>query len=257
MLLKNILKNWIKKPFRAIGTDIIRRKNNPELTLLGLYRRPFSTIIDVGANKGQFVQKIFSFFPNADIYCFEPLNEPFIKLTEWANTQRCNIRAFNLAIGDEDKDVEIYLHKAHTPSSSLLTTTTLNESHFPIIKEQKKITVQQKTLDHAFEDENINISDLPRDILIKLDVQGYEEHVIAGGQRVFSQASACILEINLDALYKGQAEFKVIVDMMTNLGYRYAGNLTQHYAEDGHCIFLDAVFLRSDGISKLDSGKVK
>lgn len=32
--------------------------------------------------------------------------------------------------------------------------------------------------------------------------------------------------------------------MLDRLGFRYVGNLSQAHGEDGHCIFLDAVFLK-------------
>ena len=78
----------------------------------------------------------------------------------------------------------------------------------------------------------------------KLDVQGYEDRVIAGGSKIFATATACILEVCLDSLYEGQAGFLKLLTMLDALGYRYVGNLDQAYGEDGHCIFLDAVFLR-------------
>jgi len=32
--------------------------------------------------------------------------------------------------------------------------------------------------------------------------------------------------------------------MLYDLGYKYAGNLNQIYAEDGHVIYADAVFVK-------------
>jgi hypothetical protein len=82
------------------------------------------------------------------------------------------------------------------------------------------------------------------DILIKLDVQGYEDRVIRGGMETFRKARACILEINLDQIYEKQADFRDLTDMLYGLGYRYVGNLDQTYGGDGHVIFIDSVFIR-------------
>ena len=73
---------------------------------------------------------------------------------------------------------------------------------------------------------------------------GYEDRVIAGGKRLFELAAACILEVSLDSLYEGQAEFMELLTMLDGLGFRYGGNLEQSYDQDGHCIYLDAVFRR-------------
>jgi hypothetical protein len=57
-------------------------------------------------------------------------------------------------------------------------------------------------------------------------------------------AKACILEVCLDKLYEGQAEFKGIIELLYELGFKYAGNLDQSYADDGHVTFIDAVFVK-------------
>jgi hypothetical protein len=40
------------------------------------------TVLDVGAHVGEFAQHIRTMLPNADLISFEPLQEPFAKLTE-------------------------------------------------------------------------------------------------------------------------------------------------------------------------------
>jgi FkbM family methyltransferase len=236
-----ILKRLIKAGLNQIGVDVSRRQKSPSLTLLGLRSMPIQTVIDVGANTGQFAKKASRVFPNATLYCFEPLPEPFRLLSTWAQAQRGRVVPYNLALGERDGDVEMFLHKDHTSSSSLLTTTALAEQYYPFTKEQTRISVRQATLDGVFE----KLSDkLSLEILVKVDVQGYEDRVIMGGSRLLTKASACILEVSLDTLYHGQSGFRELLTMLDDLGYRYGGNLDQTYAEDGHCVFLDAVFLK-------------
>jgi len=238
-----MIRKTIRSVANSFGFDVVREKNRPNLTLLGIRGWPIRTIIDVGANTGQFAKKISAFFPNAKLYCFEPLPGPFEILKEWA-TQRSKIVCFNLALGDKEVDLEMFLHEDHTPSSSLLPTTILAEQLYPFTKKQKSVRVRQNTLDAIL---GSNDSEMVPEILIKLDVQGYENRVIAGGEKIFSAASACILEVNLENLYDGQTGFKDLLMMLETLGYRYGGNLNQAYAEDGRCIFLDAVFLNRRG----------
>ncbi len=233
------IKKLVKLGFNQLGLDLVRRHNSPSMTLLGLRSRPIMTVIDVGANTGQFAKRVSRFFPEAVIYCFEPLPDPFNELCKWAKTQNERVLPFNLAIGSENCEVSMFLHEDHTPSSSVLATTKLTEQYYPVTKAKKKISVAQKKLDTVFEE---NQKAFSSEILIKLDVQGYEDRVIAGGVNTFSKADACILEVSLDTLYKDQAGFRELLTMLDELGYCYIGNMDQVYAEDGHCIFLDAVF---------------
>lgn len=233
-----MLKKLIKKTFNHLGFDIIRLPKSPQATLLGLRSRPIRTVIDVGANQGQFARYIREIFPQAHLYCFEPLPEPYQKLKAWAERQKA-VTAFNVALGERETETEMFLHVDHSPSSSLLATTDLTTQLYPQTKRQEKVPVQLTTLDNLFH----KLFPPPaEEILIKLDVQGYENRVIQGGKSVFSKANACLLEIALNNLYSEQASFKELFLLLDALQFRYIGNLSQIYSETGEVIYLDAIF---------------
>ena len=78
------IKRFTRKIFNLAGLHVVRMNKNPKHSLLGLRHLPIKTIIDIGANEGQFAKFISPFFPGAYIFCFEPLQEPYEQLTEWA-----------------------------------------------------------------------------------------------------------------------------------------------------------------------------
>ena len=98
-------KSIIKSTFRKFGLDIIRLNKNSAHLLLGMRNLPIRTIIDVGANKGQFASIIQKVFPEANIYCFEPVGEAFKELDKWARSRK--VEAFNFALGDFEGEIEI------------------------------------------------------------------------------------------------------------------------------------------------------
>lgn len=230
----------LKKAFRWLGFELGRLKNYPGHKLLGLKSLPIRTIIDIGANTGQFSQTIVKDFPGANVYCFEPVPEAFSELENWARKQE-KVSVFNLAIGEKAGMIDMYHHKQHSPSSSILLSTEVSEKLYPFTRDRNVIPVQMTTLDDVVKKMNGHLDD---DILIKLDVQGFENRVIKGGDKTFRKAKACILEVSLDQLYQGQANFKELLLLMDECGFNYAGNLDQTFAEDGHCVFLDAVFIK-------------
>ncbi len=59
-----------------------------------------------------------------------------------------------------------------------------------------------ETLDGFFEKEAI---ELEPEILLKLDIQGYEDRVLRGASALLKKTRACLLEGNFDPLYDGQA----------------------------------------------------
>lgn len=235
------MRSLAKSLFRYAGLEVSHWDKSPMHTLLGLRGIRFHSIVDGGANEGQFARWISTFFPLAHIYAFEPLPGPYAQLKLWARTRPGTVSTFNLALGESAKDVTMSLHIGHTSSSSLLEATRLNDAIYPETRQRSTVVVKQDALDDVLSRAS---APLEREILVKLDVQGYEDRVIAGARRTLARARACILEVILDELYSGQAHFPDLVKSLSELGFRYAGNLEQNYAADGHVIFLDAVFVR-------------
>jgi len=233
-------KRLVKKTLNYFGMDLVWIHKSSKLTLLGLKSFSIRSIIDVGANEGQFAKMISGFFPDAHLYCFEPLPEPFNKLRQWADGQKGRVSVFNVAVGDREGAVEMYRHVDFSPSSSLLRTTKINEAYYPFMQKQTSVSVPMTTLDKIM----ANLSEpVPPDLLIKLDVQGYEDRVIRGGGETFRKARACIVEAGIDSLYENQATFECMVGLFSDMGFQYCGNLEQAYADDGHVIYLDALFV--------------
>jgi FkbM family methyltransferase len=223
-----------------MGFHVVRNRHNPTHTLMGLRNYDFGMVFDVGANRGQFARTIRRTFPHAIFYCFEPTPAAFEQLSIWASTQE-RVVPVQLALGARPGILEMNVHKMHDTSSSLLSTTAHCETLWPITAAQSIITVQIERLD-----DYVNMLSLPLvgEILLKLDVQGYEAEVLRGAPQLLAQVRACIVEISLDQLYEGQCRFADIFELMTSAGLQYAGNFDQYYGTDGHVIYLDAMFTR-------------
>jgi FkbM family methyltransferase len=233
------MKEHLKRFVNLFGYDIIDSRNSPRKNLLGLREYCFQTIIDVGANIGQFAQYISTVFPGVNIYSFEPLKDPYKILKEWVNNQSNeNIKCFNVALGEREGDVTIFKDIADTTCSSMLESCTT--------KEIEPIQVTMTTLDKIVK--KLSLPIIP-ELLIKLDVEGYEDKVIREGKETFRKARAAILEIQIDHILEGQAQFRDILQLMEDLGFRYAGNLSQWYAADGHVAYVNALFLKRQGLN--------
>lgn len=231
----------VKSLFRSVGLDVIRRRGESGAALAGLRRLAIRSVIDCGANEGQFARDISRVFPQVALYCFEPLPQPFAALSAWAESQRGRATCFQAALGERDEEVSMHLHTEHSTSSSLLATTTMEESLFPETRAQAEIAVRVTTLDAALA---AAIPSMKHEILLKLDVQGYEDRVLRGATRILPSVRACLLEVCVDPLYVEQAAFKDIVAILAQFDLTYAGNADQVFGEDGRIMWLDALFLR-------------
>ena len=73
-------------------------------------------IIDVGANSGQFSKVSNYFYPKAQIYTFEPLEDHYLKIQKkFKNIQ--NIKVYNLAVGNEEGFISFNKKPLPTPSA--------------------------------------------------------------------------------------------------------------------------------------------
>lgn len=161
------LKGLVKACFHIVGLEVTRAKNSPAITWLGLRSIGLRTIIDVGANTGQFARVASKHFPNAEMFCFEPLTGPFQELERWASSQSGRVHTFNCALAEASGERAFHLHSEHSTSSSFLENTLLNERYYPFTRKQEGVIVAVKTLDEALSD---HLEGMETPILLKLDV---------------------------------------------------------------------------------------
>ena len=80
-------------------------------------------------------------------------------------------------------------------------------------------------------------------LLLKVDVQGFEDKVIAGGEDVVARAKIIIIEVSFQPLYEGGPLFDDIYRLLKERGFTYNGNFEQLCSpKDGRVLQADAIF---------------
>jgi len=212
----------------------VRRLREP------LYLRDFDiqTVLDIGANTGQFARRIRSHLPAAIIHSFEPLPAAYRQLQKVSQGDG-RLYAHPIALGDADGDAQL-IESTFTPSSSLLTMTENHTRAFPFATTAGTVRVPLARLDTWAAKHR-----LQGPLLIKLDVQGYEDRVLRGGARTVAEVQVLIVETSFTELYRDQMLFDGIHAFLTNLGFRCAGFLDLFQdPRSGATLQADAVFLR-------------
>lgn len=196
------------------------------------------TVIDVGANIGQFTGAAHALFPKADIYAFEPQHDCYETMVKrFANNPR--IFPILSAVGDEDGETTFH-QNAFSQSSSVLEMTDLHRESFSWATERATVQVPIQRLDNIAAELT-----LESPMLIKIDVQGFEDRVLRGGERTIRAADVVLVETSFEPLYEGEANFATVYELMTGYGFRYAGNIDQiaNPAND-RPLYADALFLQ-------------
>ena len=235
-----MIKSIIKYLISLTEYELVNKNKLTSNNLLGLKCLGINTIIDVGANRGQFLSKYLQHFPNAIFYCFEPLLSEFQLLQNKFGQLRGNITLVNCALGNKEGKI-IFHHHKHSSSSSILNTTDKCSELYPQTKDQKDIEVNITKIDTYYKD---ILTEHNKNVLLKIDVQGFELEVLKGGIKTLSMISACLLEINFMNLYSNQTNFTEIHEMLNKNGFEYAGAMDQNFNDEGLLVFSDILFLR-------------
>ena len=241
------VKKILHKSFKRLGYTITNdsvfkgQSSNFFASHKWLIELNFLTILDIGANKGQFASKFRMLFPNAFIYSFEPIQEIFEILNN-RFSKDLKFKSFNLGLGLESGEFDFF-QKDFSDSSSLMRSKDLLKENFPQTQNEKKIKIQIESLDNI--SNSINL-ELP--MLIKIDVQGFEKMVILGGKQTIKKASVLIVEVSFYELYEDQEYFDSIYSVLCDLGFKYMGNYDQLYSpNDGSILQADAIFFKENG----------
>lgn len=197
------------------------------------------TVIDVGANTGQFARLIHRICPAAKVFSFEPLPNCRAELDA---TLACipGSKIFPIALGDSTGSVEMR-QSAFSPCSSLLNGTNQLGDDYPEAAIINSIDVPLARLDDVLSGETLDPG-----ILVKLDVQGYEIPVIRGALQTLDRAALVVVEVCFfRKLYEGQPLFDDIYRTLRDLGFNYMGSPEQYpQKRDGRIVEADAVFER-------------
>ncbi len=81
-------------------------------------------------------------------------------------------------------------------------------------------------------------------LLIKIDVQGFEHKVISGGRNTVRLATILIIETSFQSLYVGQPLFEYVYELLRE-DFRYMGALDQSQSlTDGSVMYEDSIFVK-------------
>jgi FkbM family methyltransferase len=195
------------------------------------------TVYDIGAANGVLSSCLAKLYNVRAVHAFEPILSAFAELTERTRQDPKVIR-HNVALGDENRTMDINVVGGSRDSSSLLKIKNLHREEFRYISCQNHLEkVNVVRLDDYVRDHHLPIPDV-----VKMDVQGYEDRVLCGGKNTISQAAYCILEISLVPLYESSPLFDDIYRKMRTMGFWLVGLGNPMRGESGRHLQLDGIF---------------
>ena len=225
-------KSFLKILLKFFNFELFRYRKNFDELLKILIKNQKPIILDVGANKGQSIDRFKKIFTNLEIHSFEPLSELNSYLLEKYKNKDIykDLYINELALSDKIQRKEIFYNNLGNFGAMSGFYKLKNDSKFK--KNYKKInkekSIDQKnniestmvstiTLDEYVEKNNIRTIDL-----LKIDTQGHEKEVLIGSQKSLEKKiiKTIELELILNDSYEENFYFYKFDQILSECGYK-------------------------------------
>jgi FkbM family methyltransferase len=237
--MKKIIKSVIRKTLKVFN-----------LRLSYLYKSRFHKIIDVnniniifdiGANRGTHCLELLQNGFKGKIISFEPTIDAHFELVKLSKKYPNWIVHERVALSENNGVGKINVAGNSAFSSSFLG---MKSTHIESAPESLYISsedVKLITLDSIF---NNYVMDND-EVLIKMDVQGYEEQVLIGATDSIKKVRAVKLECSLVSLYEGDKTYEFYFNWLKKLGFTLFDLEAGHsHPTTGRLLQFDAIFVR-------------
>lgn len=249
------MKKFIKNIFNFFGFEIKKKYYKDDIKLLSFdeiyklkIKKEKPVIFDIGANRGQSIERFLKINHNSIIHSFEPNIDEFNHMKKRYGSFK-NIKLNNFAVGKE-KIKKVLNIAGHSGSSSFLQLNNntswlkLRSKQLGISEEDyitKKIEVDINTVDSYCDMYNINHIDI-----MKVDTQLFEDQVLLGSERMLREQKidAIELEVTFSSVYEKYFNFSDLEKFLLPNEYRLSAmRLNNNNLFTGTIFFADSLYL--------------
>lgn len=159
------------------------------------YNMQIKGVLHIGAHHGEEVKDYID-HGIKELVFFEPLSNSLKVLEENLSyhADKANIVVFPYALGNEEKEVEMYVSSHEGMCSSVLKPKIVLQQYPAITFDEKEVVKMIRLDDAEVEFENFNF--------MNIDVQGYELEVLKGAEKTLNTIDYVYTEINRVEVYE-------------------------------------------------------
>lgn len=203
----------LKQKLREIGRRL--RPPHEWRVLIALLRKyGIEQVFDVGANKGQFALRLRQLGFGGRVVSFEPLSREHAELQRLSEKDAEWIIAPRMALGHEEGSATLNLFPDDSSLSSLLRVAAVSALPGKGSTQNGSETVPVRRLDEVAAPYLDG-----RKTMLKLDVQGFEPHVLAGASATLPAIEAIWLEVSILPCYAGEWSYLDLLWVLRGMGF--------------------------------------
>jgi FkbM family methyltransferase len=233
-----------RRLLRLCGVEVtrVRQANTEDIVLTNLLAlvRPVA-VLDVGANEGQFGDKLLSTGYGGLIVSFEALPAAHARLTARARSNPRWTVAACAALGSRSGTVQLNVAGNSQSSSVLL----MKRLHAEAAPESAYVGAESVRLERL---DVLAPPLLPVEgaVFLKIDTQGYEREVLEGSTGLLDRVMAIQAELSLVPLYDSSPGFIEMISYLSGRGFELF-NLVPNFKDPktGRVLQMDGFFIRA------------
>jgi len=214
--IKRVLRHKVERVLRARGYDVVPYDTrNYHLLRRALLFQTYhiDLVLDVGASDGGYARELRANGYRERICSFEPRAAAFRALEKSSRSDN-KWEVMNCALGTANGSVDIHV-SANGDSSSILDLAQGSGTESPQVSYIERETISVATLDGLFD----NIRQGAVNILLKMDVQGFEMEVLKGAEHSLASIETIQLELALTPTYQNQMHLHEMCGLLYQKGY--------------------------------------
>lgn len=199
----------VRAAYRRLGIIHVGRRRVRDLIDF-IESRAIDTVIDVGANVGQFGESLREGGYSGKILSFEPTRAAFETLAKKAAADsRWEVR--NCGVGDAPGTATLHASRLSVFNSILE------------LSDVAGLHDDRMAIDHTEQISIVTLDEVAQNIrgniLLKIDTQGYERNVMEGARQTIRRVAGILMELPVIHTYKGEWHFHEAMKYMFDLGF--------------------------------------
>ena len=228
---------------RRLKLDIVNVRSTPTLRhrleqVLRAYR--IDTVLDVGANDGQFAGRVRDLGFTGTIHSFEPIRHTFAHLQHRASGD-AGWHCHHLALGRQPGRLTMNVSEFST-FNSMLAPNDFGVGRFHDQRVVGQEDVEVSALD-AFVAHQVPAG---ARVFLKMDTQGFDLEVFAGGAQSLDRVHALLTELSLVPIYDGMPRYSEALAAYEAKGFSVSGIFPVNNNDVLSLIEADCLMVRRD-----------
>lgn len=203
-------------------------------------RHGIATVIDVGANGGQYRDflRLEAGFAGT-IHSFEPQSDLALQISERAKREDPRWHVYHCALGSQEGELSLNLTTRNDFASFLApdTTETRQFERFNTVVGQQTVPVRRL--------DGMQLPLQGERVFLKMDTQGFDLEVLRGSAELLPQVAGLQLELAIQKIYKGLSDYIDVLAELKSLGFRPAGFFPVSKTPDQAVVEFDCVMVRA------------